>query len=53
MSNWFEALENLGGGDNNDVDDDNVDTSRDWGSIRENIKASLTESQGYYDFEAA
>jgi hypothetical protein len=45
ISNWFAALENL------DVDD--VDIRRAWEStiIRENVKASVTDSINYYELE--
>jgi hypothetical protein len=42
ISNGFAALENL---------DDNVDIDRAWESISENIKASATESIGYYELQ--
>jgi hypothetical protein len=40
ISNRFPALENF--------DDDDVDISRAWENIRENLKASSTECLGYY-----
>jgi hypothetical protein len=35
--------------DDHDPDHDDVDINRAWESIRENIKASVTESLGYYE----
>jgi hypothetical protein len=51
ISNRFAALENLdGGGGGGDNDDDNdVDMSKTWEGITENMKASATESIGYYE----
>jgi hypothetical protein len=34
-----------------DDDDDDVDINRTWGSLRDNMKAWLTESRGYYEFK--
>jgi hypothetical protein len=39
ISNTYAALENL---------DESVDINRAWESIRENIRNSATENQGYY-----
>jgi hypothetical protein len=56
ISNAFVALENL----NDDDDDDDggggggggdVDISRAWESIRENMKASATDSLGFYELK--
>jgi hypothetical protein len=44
ISNCFTALENL-----DDVD--NVGISRAWKSIKENVKASATESPDYYELK--
>jgi hypothetical protein len=43
ISSRFAALENL--------DDNDVDISKTWKSFRENLKASATESMGYYDMK--
>jgi len=48
ISNRFAALENL---DDCDVDDIDVDINLAWECIRENIKASTTQSLGYYEFK--
>jgi hypothetical protein len=45
ISNRFTTLENF------DDDDDDVDISRAWESIRENMKASATESLDYYELK--
>jgi hypothetical protein len=44
ISNMFAVVENLY---------EDVDNNRAWESIRQNIKASATESLGYYEFETA
>jgi hypothetical protein len=58
ITDRFAALKNFdgGGGSSNDDDDDDdgynyVDMNRDWESVRENIKASATDSLGYYEFK--
>jgi hypothetical protein len=48
ISNGFAAVENL---DHDDDDDDVVDISRPWESIRENIKASILECLDYYELK--
>jgi hypothetical protein len=36
---------------NDDDDDDGVDILKAWKSIRKNMKASVTESLGYYELQ--
>jgi len=50
ISNRVAALENLDD-DDNDNDSGNVDISRIWKSITGSIKASVTESLGYYEMK--
>jgi hypothetical protein len=47
ISNRFAPLENFDDDDDDD-DDDDLDINRAWESIPENMKASATDSLGYY-----
>jgi hypothetical protein len=47
ICNTFAALEKLGsGGGGGDDDDDDISVV--WKSVRENMKASVTEGAGYF-----
>jgi hypothetical protein len=47
----FAALHKLD--DDDDDDDDDVGINRAWGSIRQNVTASATDSLGYYEMKIA